>query len=71
MRGCLLDDDGFYPRTHARCDQIIKKVMMEQTVSIHAPTQGATQVPGGDKYVDQFLSTHPRKVRLLADHTDS
>ena len=39
---CFLSLTGFNPRTHSGCDQSVTTVFHVQTVSIHAPTRGAT-----------------------------
>ena len=53
----------FNPRTHVGCDTGKIKADTKKTVSIHAPTWGAT-VPNCQLFVDpMFQSTHPRGVR--------
>ena len=55
---------GFNPRTHAGCDDAGGQVLAEERVSIHAPTQGATQLQATSVFSVTFQSTHPRRVRL-------
>ena len=68
--GC--DDDSlrslrsfihFNPRTHVGCDTSSTPIGQSITISIHAPTWGATELrkSKGTRY--KFQSTHPRGVR--------
>ena len=54
----------FNPRTHAGCDNLDSMSFISLTVSIHAPTQGATKLPVPFVNPVEFQSTHPRRVRL-------
>ena len=54
----------FNPRTHAGCDLAACKSMLDDCVSIHAPTRGATSYNAlRTRAVLKFQSTHPRGVR--------
>ena len=55
----------FNPRTHEGCDLCEWFKGCTQTVSIHAPTRGATFASGSKVARKQFQSTHPRGVRLI------
>ena len=55
---------GFNPRTHTGCDQRIIVPNPNRTVSIHAPTRGATQRENEHQSCTGFQSTHPHGVRL-------
>ena len=57
---------GFNPRTHEGCDIIGRKRRKFFSVSIHAPTRGATRQNCVRGSVTLFQSTHPRGVRLLS-----
>ena len=55
---------SFNPRTHTGCDKTEPPALYNQTVSIHAPTRGATVIGGKAKYFPkEFQSTHPHGVR--------
>ena len=55
---------GFNPRTHMGCDSGIGDVnIINVTVSIHAPTWGATQFKRKGYRHYRFQSTHPHGVR--------
>ena len=41
-------------------------VIVPTLVSIHAPTQGATLLLGSLRYIAEFQSTHPHRVRPLS-----
>ena len=55
---------SFNPRTHEGCDQAMLEVQKAHTVSIHAPTRGATHRDWLLPDPEKFQSTHPRGVRL-------
>ena len=54
---------GFNPRTHEGCDWNMSTSPKWTSVSIHAPTRGATNGDGGGLFQYLFQSTHPRGVR--------
>ena len=54
---------SFNPRTHAGCDNNMKSEKANRTVSIHAPTRGATSTLTTLPFTSVFQSTHPRGVR--------
>ena len=54
---------GFNPRTHEGCDKVFSSKPVTQSVSIHAPTRGATRFKRYQQKRIQFQSTHPRGVR--------
>ena len=61
----LLSYICFNPRTHEGCDGLDAFCTYWLTVSIHAPTRGATLIDSTDRpVVIEFQSTHPRGVRL-------
>ena len=53
----------FNPRTHAGCDWRAQHDTHSDSVSIHAPTRGATRGAASYSKVPRFQSTHPRGVR--------
>ena len=53
----------FNPRTHTGCDYICIQIFQPLTVSIHAPTRGATSQSATSFGVSKFQSTHPHGVR--------
>ena len=56
---------SFNPRTHVWCDLMeLDQTDGYSTVSIHAPTWGATALDFVDFDLFKFQSTHPRGVRL-------
>ena len=55
----------FNPRTHEGCDQTLTRGLDFYTVSIHAPTRGATQKDFFLHDFSGFQSTHPRGVRQV------
>ena len=59
--------NGFNPRTHGGCDNNSPQPSaVNLTVSIHAPTGGATRVSHGSAlHQRKFQSTHPRGVRPM------
>ena len=59
----LFDALCFNPRTHEGCDMIMNFSWRTQSVSIHAPTRGATQFKPYRNTAKRFQSTHPRGVR--------
>ena len=54
---------SFNPRTHKGCDTKIMEDSVEKTVSIHAPTKGATLSKSIQAFLIEFQSTHPQRVR--------
>ena len=56
----------FNPRTHEGCDSGRAAEPSISSVSIHAPTRGATDDALSDYHDNMFQSTHPRGVRRLA-----
>ena len=54
---------GFNPRTHTGCDMIAATHSLTITVSIHAPTRGATLMEELNPAFAEFQSTHPHGVR--------
>ena len=55
---------NFNPRTHVGCDaHAVHTVDLEEDISIHAPTWGATATVSVRGVSDTFQSTHPRGVR--------
>ena len=54
---------GFNPRSHVGSDILVSKAADSLTVSIHAPTWGATTGTGRRKGTQQFQSTLPRGER--------
>ena len=62
----VTDDLYFNPRTHVGCDLGRRAAdSRAASISIHAPTWGATQDKPCDTSHDRFQSTHPRGVRLI------
>ena len=61
--GYALNYLSFNPRTHEGCDSTIERLPSNKTVSIHAPTRGATEYLAKYKVQNQFQSTHPLGVR--------
>ena len=57
----------FNPRPHARGDKHGSITLDISTVSIHAPTRGATTTKSRYYYQMQFQSTPPREGRLQFD----
>jgi len=66
---CRKDKQCFNPRTHTGCDNAITDLADGLTVSIHAPTRGATSFITMCIFRVMFQSTHPHGVRLIARHT--
>ena len=57
---------GFNPRTHTGCDLAFSRLLfLLHSVSIHAPTRGATMLGQRLYLLAGFQSTHPHGVRLL------
>ena len=57
---------NFNPRTHVGCDNILHiLIYLICTISIHAPTWGATLFGLLRSQPSRFQSTHPRGVRLI------
>ena len=56
----------FNPRTHVGCDLHAVVLYPPRTISIHAPTWGATKQNKAHGHDCRFQSTHPRGVRPLA-----
>ena len=54
---------NFNPRTHVGCDQRDQQAGHYRTISIHAPTWGATWESHYGFTCFKFQSTHPRGVR--------
>ncbi len=54
---------SFNSRTHEGCDLTARDAVNLFTVSIHAPTRGATTAPGSFLLKPPFQFTHPRGVR--------
>ena len=55
---------GFNPRTHKGCDAQIEALIDKKvSVSIHAPTKGATSMRSVYLCSVLFQSTHPQRVR--------
>ena len=54
---------SFNPRTHVGCDCNRCQNSLYNSVSIHAPTWGATWFGGTARPLTTFQSTHPRGVR--------
>ena len=54
---------GFDPRPHARGDKALAMAATVETVSIHAPTRGATRPIRGSRLARLFRSTPPREGR--------
>ena len=63
VRKTMLLFSGFNPRTHMGCDPLKLKLAPNSTVSIHAPTWGATVSTLGIDFNKLFQSTHPHGVR--------
>ena len=60
-------NSSFNPRTHTGCDPWVHRFDLRITVSIHAPTRGATKIRNVWWIsVKQFQSTHPHGVRQCA-----
>ena len=57
---------SFNPRTHTGCDAILSTLCKAVSVSIHAPTRGATKSHCPALYNSRFQSTHPHGVRQCA-----
>ena len=55
---------SFNPRTHMGCDLALGFVGLGSSVSIHAPTWGATYITIFIVLASGFQSTHPHGVRL-------
>ena len=55
---------SFNPRTRTGCDGGLENFKPLQTVSIHAPARGATNLPFTTLSALLFQSTHPHGVRL-------
>ena len=55
----------FNPRTHEGCDTKDSRELIRSTVSIHAPTRGATITKVTFVLTEWFQSTHPRGVRPI------
>ena len=53
----------FNPRSHERSDKFRAFVKNIETISIHAPTRGATELPQLGGANSQFQSTLPREER--------
>ena len=53
----------FNPRTHKGCDQACGLFTSSASVSIHAPTKGATKQLRIYELPTTFQSTHPQRVR--------
>ena len=56
----------FNPRTHTGCDTYQTLHACADSVSIHAPTRGATSIISLAWSGIEFQSTHPHGVRLIA-----
>ena len=54
----------FNPRTHMGCDVLVGVEYCPGSVSIHAPTWGATPASHFQAAETEFQSTHPHGVRL-------
>ena len=54
---------SFNPRPHARGDRGVCVMYRPPSVSIHAPTRGATGIPSDNKRLKKFQSTPPREGR--------
>ena len=60
----VLNTRCFNPRTHTGCDDFEASFFIDFTVSIHAPTRGATASVSLDCTAStRFQSTHPHGVR--------
>ena len=57
---------NFNPRTHVGCDSCSQSFLVLTTISIHAPTWGATVSAAIISGANLFQSTHPRGVRRSA-----
>ena len=53
----------FNPRSHERSDGAEEAVEIQEDISIHAPTRGATNKCGGSNTTIEFQSTLPREER--------
>ena len=67
----VLKEFSFNPRTHTGCDHFFDSFLCTISVSIHAPTRGATRET--DRYIlyRWFQSTHPHGVRLTSSVASS
>ncbi|CZQ82191.1 Hypothetical protein TES5_191 [Trichococcus sp. ES5] len=69
MRKCIEVYTNFNPRTHEECDYIGKlSYDFALTISIHALTRSATNIPLRSSVTWEFQSTHSRAVRHSLRH---
>ena len=63
---CFISICYFNPRSHERSDTIFKSLRLLTSISIHAPTRGATSLSHGRLHpVPLFQSTLPREERHI------
>ena len=55
--------ENFNPRSHERSDKDVLAVLPDKTISIHAPTRGATNPSSVTPRLCLFQSTLPREER--------
>ena len=66
LAGEIPDEVSFNPHTHAGCDCYEDPNQRCGRVSIHTPTQGVTEYLRHLETINEFQSTHPRRVWRLA-----
>ena len=61
-----IQEPDFNPRSHERSDQTCTRTRSDCSISIHAPTRGATSVSMSMSQPYEFQSTLPREERHIA-----